>query len=68
VKTIADYTKSNRAIIIIDREQGATVKFKEHNVPVDSAISIDQAVEILRENKRISYDDYRSIKEETTYI
>ncbi|HSA74922.1 MAG TPA: orotate phosphoribosyltransferase [Candidatus Nitrosocosmicus sp.] len=68
VKTIADYTTNNRAVIIIDREQGARVKFKEHNIPVDSAISIDQAIEILRENKRISYDDYRLIKEETTSI
>ena len=68
VKTITDYTTSNRAVIIMDRGQGATIRLKNHNIPIDSAISIDQAIEILRQNKRISYDDYRSIKEERTYV
>lgn len=66
VESVAEYTTNNRAVIIIDREQGAVEKFKQYNILVDSAISILQAIEILRDNKRISYEDYSTIKKEMT--
>jgi orotate phosphoribosyltransferase len=66
VESVAEYTTNNRAVVIIDREQGAVEKFKQYNILVDSAISILQAIEILRDNKRISYDDYSTIKKEMT--
>lgn len=66
VESVAEYTTNNRAVVIIDREQGAVEKFKQYNILVDSAISILQAIEILRDNKRISYEDYSTIKKEMT--
>lgn len=68
LKSIADFTTSNRAVAIIDREQGAAEKFKKYNISVDSAIGIIQAIEILRDNKRISYDEYSTIIEEMIRI
>lgn len=66
VESVAEYTTNNRAVVIIDREQGAVEKFKQYNILVDSAINILQAIEILRDNKRISYEDYSTIKKEMT--
>ena len=64
VETVSDETKNNRAVVIIDREQGAAEKFRGQNMKIDSAISINQAIEILKKNKRISDSDYRTIKDE----
>ncbi|VFJ15345.1 orotate phosphoribosyltransferase [Candidatus Nitrosocosmicus franklandus] len=68
VKSIADCTTHNRVVAIIDRKQGATEKFQEYNVFVDSVISIVRAIEILRNNNRISHEDYNTIKREMTKI
>lgn len=64
VKTIADQSRHNRIIVIVDREQGAIEKFRQYDVSFDSAISINQVIEILRLYKRISNSDYLTIKEE----
>jgi len=64
VKTITDQTRCNRIVVIIDREQGAAEKFREFHMTIDSAISINQAIEILRNHKRISNSDYLTIKDE----
>lgn len=64
VKTIADQSRHNRIIVIVDREQGAIEKFRQYDVSFDSAISINQVIEILRQYKRISNSNYLTIKEE----
>ena len=64
VKTIFDQTKNNRVVVIMDREQGAAEKFREYSLKIDSAISVNQAIDILKKNKRISDFDYRTIKDE----
>lgn len=64
LKTISERSSTNRAIVIIDRQQGAAENFKKHNLQIDSVISVVNAVEILKNNNRISNDDYDSIREE----
>lgn len=64
LKTISEQSSTNRAVVIIDRQQGATENFKKHNLQIDSAISVVDAVEILKNNNRISNEDYDSIREE----
>ncbi len=64
VKAITDQTRCNRVVVLIDREQGAAEKFREYDMTIDSAISINQAIEILRNHKRISNSDYLKIKDE----
>ena len=64
LKTISEWSSTNRAIIIIDRQQGAAENFKKHNLQIDSVISVVNAMEILKNNNRISNDDYDSIREE----
>jgi orotate phosphoribosyltransferase len=64
VKAITDQTRCNRVVVLIDREQGTAEKFREYNMTIDSAISINQAIEILRNHKRISNSDYLTIKDE----
>lgn len=64
LKTISEQSSTNRAIVIIDRQQGAAENFKKHNLQIDSVISVVNAVEILKNNNRISNNDYDSIREE----
>jgi orotate phosphoribosyltransferase len=64
LKTISEWSSTNRAIVIIDRQQGAAENFKKHNLQIDSVISVVNAMEILKNNNRISNDDYDSIREE----
>jgi orotate phosphoribosyltransferase len=64
LKTISEQSATNRAIVIINRQQGAAENFKKYNFHIDSAISVDHAIEILRNNDRISNADYDTIKEE----
>ncbi|MDQ2686135.1 MAG: orotate phosphoribosyltransferase [Thermoproteota archaeon] len=64
LKTISEQSSTNRAVVIIDRQQGAAENFKKHNLQIDSVISVVDAVEVLKNNNRISNDDYDSIREE----
>lgn len=68
VKAITDQTRCNRVVVLIDREQGAPEKFREYDMTIDSAISINQVIEILRNHKRISNSDYLTIKDEKVGI
>ncbi len=68
VKAITDQTRCNRVVVLIDREQGALEKFREYDMTIDSAISINQVIEILRNYKRISNSDYLTIKDEKVGI
>jgi hypothetical protein len=48
----------------MDRDQGAVEKFRGYDIKIDRAITINQTIEILKKNKRISDFEYRTIKDE----
>ena len=64
IKTIFDQTENNRVVVIMDRDQGAVEKFRGYDIKIDRAITINQTIEILKKNKRISDFEYRTIKDE----
>jgi len=64
IKTIFDQTENNRVVVIMDRDQGAVEKFRVYDIKIDRAITINQTIEILKKNKRISDSDYHMFKDE----